>query len=1685
MAAVAGAPGPGEGGEAAEPDSDNIPVGGRLSEPEPQCVQSEPELSLSPARTAWESQCAAQHGSEAALQLGEQGLALPDLLLAAGPAITHPEAESASPDTPEGAERPPGGTEDGIADIEMGPLKAELVEETPGEETMQWRESWESVPPAQEQHCMPGQAEPDGMELEENTAFMQEESTIDSLPGHPPEDIEMRPVSITEESEESSQGFTEPIKGVLEAPFTEGPVPVELVTKPGLEPVEQMENSVNEGIGLVGDPERLVTSQAFMEFGLISNSDIGKFGALKNWVPDKVEVQVSAPEKVELFGAPVHGEGAELFGAPVHGEGAELFGAPAHGEGAELFGAPVHGEGAELFGAPVHGEGAELFGAPVHGEGAELFGAPVHGEGAELFGAPVHGEGAELFGAPVHGEGVELAGAPVHGEGVELAGAPVHGEGVELAGAPVHGEGVELAGAPVHGEGVELAGAPVHGEGVELAGAPVHGEGVELAGAPVHGEGVELVTGADHGKGDELVTGADHGKGDELVTGADHGKGDELVTGADHGKGDELVTGADHGKGDELVTAPAQGKVVQLLGVPAHAEGVEVAGAPAHAEGVEVAKTLVEDVELARLPVEIELLSTPVQVPAHDKAIGLVEVPVPKMEVQEAMPEIEGGLVWAPVIKKADEIAQTLVYKEQIKLVQAHVTEEEFEVERTHLLDEEHEVENKSIQNFEIDQQSVPGVGFEALHILGSEEPTEHVEEVEKPIPHEPLTEDGDKLHRLVCGEIQHTVEIIPVVTSPLEEQRSVKGLLIEGLIYEAAHAIPVQEYEKQVLEPVKAELPAVLTEELLSDVVPGNTQPEILSVEDETVIDQASEQNPSLRCLEKYEEIHHLNPVTTQNHIFQSGFGEVSEQCDPFSSQKEKCFKPDEMIEQFIEPVLKLDKLTSEEICHDFDFVCQATMAPKKTAQMIRDLECESASMDIETCHEKIYENNVSLGNARLIPLGEGLVASSVTMETESGIESSSDCIHIEAHSQEVNGDAVYRDLEQVTCEKGAKSNSVTGEILVDEQTTSRSIARCDGGTDLCVGEPRKSASNPHPQRLSDDSLSYCPSVGNPDMLVIGGIDGLSLGSHVQVTLDHIIQDALVVSFQHGNRLFSGVLMDLSKRFGPHGIPVTIHPKRVYQNRPEEPVPPFPEETQEKCAENRRDTEDVAPIEPSEPCKTENLWTSKPPPLFHEGAPYPPPLFIRDTYNQSIPQPPPRKIKRLKKKIYREEPTSIMNAIKLRPRQVLCDKCKNVVSDRSDIRKSGNDSFKQEQGKRRRHESVTTVNKKLKTDHKVNGRSQSESQKRNAVSKVSNLNHSRGKVVKMTSQTGSTKTQLHSKKVLQSKNMDHAKAREVLKMAKEKAHKRRKETSASKNAHGKVHFTRRLQNTSSGTLPPRLRIKPQRYRNEENDSSLKTGLESLRSAKIGIKPQTRYSATRSAGEVSSEIQSPSNGPEEASSEIQETSVCVPPDEQDEQQTLSKTGSKSNITVYMTLNQTKADSSTASVCSSDSTDDLKSSHSECSSTENFDFPPGSMHTPSSSSSSSSKEEKKLSNSLKVKVFSKNVTKCVTPDGRTICVGDIVWAKIYGFPWWPARILSITVSRKDNGLLVRQEARISWFGSPTTSFLALSQLSPFLENFQSRFNKKRKGLYRKAITEAAKAAKQLTPEVRALLTQFET
>ncbi|XP_051733355.1 PWWP domain-containing protein 2A-like isoform X1 [Ctenopharyngodon idella] len=757
--------------------------------------------------------------------------------------------------------------------------------------------------------------------------------------------------------------------------------------------------------------------------------------------------------------------------------------------------------------------------------------------------------------------------------------------------------------------------------------------------------------------------------------------------------------------------------------------------------------------------------------------------------------------------------------------------------------------------------------------------------------------------------------------------------------------------------------------------------------------------------------------------------------------------------------------------------------------------------------------------------------------------------------------GQSCISDFSTVSSKDSPELPAVVDQSLISsvesEEVRSRPLHHQSFKTDL--SEPERESETKAPLLCATE----------PDT-----VERLVLGSEVRVSLDHIIDDALVVSFRLGEKIFSGVLMDLSKRFGPYGIPITVFPKREYKDKPESmqlKTEAFQSETDKGVAQapsdapikDPADAPDAPLKDPAEtpaapqPCPNPqpNPWTSKPPPLFQEGAPYPPPLFIRDTYNQSLPQPLPRKIKRPKRRLYREEPTSIMNAIKLRPRQVLCDKCKGAVvqGDKRETRRGPISDCRSDDAKRRRNDNATAAaGKRPRSDPRseekgrsTDGPKRQGSAIRVSSSTTSSLGHSQvkgtaagNKIVKgvstTTTSSANSRVQLNAKKVLQSKNVDHSKAREVLKMA--KAQRRQKETvtgssgntkaitraAALQEAHQKVHFTRRLQQISGGPgstpLPPRMRIKPQRYRNEENDSSSCKppclekvpggGRLPLPKPAVPRCTSTRSSSSScSASQVATAVepQRPDKAIESLLSQAQPDPLPAPEyrepqaetEEQEGREEKRETrGSKAgNLVVYMTLNPSQPDSSSTSMCSIDSADDLKSSNSECSSTETFDFPPpgdlrsapapGTSSAFASASPSAPKDVKKRSKSLKAAVFSKNVTKCVALDGRTICVGDIVWAKILGFPWWPARILAITVSRKDNGLLVRQEARVSWFGSPTTSFLAITQLAPFLENFQSRFDKKRKGLYRKAITEAAKAAKQLTPEVRALLTQFET
>lgn len=63
-------------------------------------------------------------------------------------------------------------------------------------------------------------------------------------------------------------------------------------------------------------------------------------------------------------------------------------------------------------------------------------------------------------------------------------------------------------------------------------------------------------------------------------------------------------------------------------------------------------------------------------------------------------------------------------------------------------------------------------------------------------------------------------------------------------------------------------------------------------------------------------------------------------------------------------------------------------------------------------------------------------------------------------------------------------------------------------------------------------------------------------------------------------------------------------------------------------------------------------------------------------------------------------------------------------------------------------------------------------------------------------------------------------------------------------------------------------------------------------------------------------------------------------------------------------------------------------------------------------------------------------------GVRLLVGDVVWGKIHGFPWWPGKILTMTSS---GGQSV--QAHVAWYGSSTSSLMQCDQLSHYLDNFK--------------------------------------
>ena len=94
--------------------------------------------------------------------------------------------------------------------------------------------------------------------------------------------------------------------------------------------------------------------------------------------------------------------------------------------------------------------------------------------------------------------------------------------------------------------------------------------------------------------------------------------------------------------------------------------------------------------------------------------------------------------------------------------------------------------------------------------------------------------------------------------------------------------------------------------------------------------------------------------------------------------------------------------------------------------------------------------------------------------------------------------------------------------------------------------------------------------------------------------------------------------------------------------------------------------------------------------------------------------------------------------------------------------------------------------------------------------------------------------------------------------------------------------------------------------------------------------------------------------------------------------------------------------------------------------------------------------------------------------NSIGVGDIVWGKVHGHPWWPGRVLAISgIRNEETNNPWDRDAHVSWYGSNTSSIMHLHALQLFLPNFEKRHKRDKKGFYRVAVRQAQEALQAMS------------
>ncbi|XP_077438700.1 PWWP domain-containing protein 2B [Vanacampus margaritifer] len=615
-----------------------------------------------------------------------------------------------------------------------------------------------------------------------------------------------------------------------------------------------------------------------------------------------------------------------------------------------------------------------------------------------------------------------------------------------------------------------------------------------------------------------------------------------------------------------------------------------------------------------------------------------------------------------------------------------------------------------------------------------------------------------------------------------------------------------------------------------------------------------------------------------------------------------------------------------------------------------------------------------------------------------------------------------------------------------------------------------------------------------------------LLAGSRLPVTIDQIVNDTLLVTLTYRERSYTGILLDCNKKTGlfclpdfatkPVDFPVCKATCEIPEVLGEEQDSKSPsQESQRPKDENTLPESSIATAPPLCPVPTPVPAGQTPYPPYFDGAPFPQPLWVRHSYCQWVPQPPPRPIKR-KKRRTREPGRMTMSTIRLRPRQVLCEKCKNTLNSDEDSKDGLNNTKNSRKentlqsdddgddkdttnklskkndvvaakDNKRRENGTSIDSKRLRKDK----RSEAEGEKfpggdvipHSPVIKISySTPQGKGEVMKIPSRVHGSVKPFCPKQLAQNGLGENGKL--ASNPTKEQRHILDARRSGLTVSIPKLKLTRPFTTVCQDLPSPNIRLRHQQRKHDESVVEYEAELvgDARRRSPRAPGPCLAHSEDSREGKNSLELWSGSSGEE------------------------AERG-HNDLTLLINFRKRKADSSSLSVCSSDSLDESKSFSSDGTSPELCDLAPG-EDLSVTSSSLPSRDDCKTVPPLTVRLHTRSMTKCVTEEGHAVAVGDIVWGKIHGFPWWPARVLSISGTRKEETATCEAQwpqAKVAWFGSPTTSQLSVAKLSPFRELFRSRFNRKKKGMYRRAILEAAKAVGHMSPEITSLLSHCDT